>query len=722
MAKKKKGASSKISATSSVNVPENPTRENVSILAETLGNIDLHYEAAPPSPTEMAESVIFSPRSPVHALLCPVEDEKSIDCSTSKPFIPACYKWNGVPTNGSQTRLMKLLAGKKREIMTANKRILTTRELISASEAAISNLENTIERAYHVTITMQICLRSLETVCDNIKSLDTGSTSIDSTKESNSFKTCHTVISYIGLPSQLDELKSLPDQTTQLLERIENLERMTLQMKKEPLDWRMELEFHQYDLKQLEIHHKSLGEVINGIKSILSAMRRIPTEIWVKVFDYWVRERDLEAAHHSLPSPLLLGQVCSSWRQIVLGTPALWVRFDIYKPTLWPQSVLDNLERAKQAAASNDLHYTFFGHFNPAWGHQVQQFHNPYAHAFSTPGHFPGFSTPTNGRIGTPTKEVFAPVPSSILTGFLSTHLHVGISFDFHIYTPPVNAIKTLTLTGASTGWGSNLKRFLESCSSVEELILENIWLTGSNSLSMPNLKRLCFRIDRFEPFDISVFLHSQIRDLDIRHNGSDTVELGSSAAPCLTHLRHLAITPHEYPLLTHIMTPNLKSITLYPANQRTAVVISSPGLQSVNEDLNSTLVGSFITSLLPKLQKVGEIKFIEWTIQSTIDCVYVLEKILSVSSLLQHVRFEQCHLNGPALICLIAKANSGKIDTEELLATTVPKLDDTNSFSLSATCRLKSLAELTLSSCTGLTRGQCDVLASTVGKLNIYV
>lgn len=625
--------------------------------------------------------------------------------SLCEPVIPKCYRQNLPPTSASQARLRNFSANKKEDLTFVQKRITDTMDLVHASETAIKNLERTIQHTHHVVSSMEYSLHSLESVRDDMRALDSAIMNIASNEEPQSFRTCHAVIAYIGVPSESKELKSIPDQTSQLLYRVHNLRRMKLEMEQELLDWRMELEYHTGYLKQLKDHRYSLVGVINGIKKILSPVRTTPSEIWVKIFGYCITDRDLEASHHSLPSPLLLGHVCSFWRQIIFETPNLWERFDIYTQRWWPKSILGNLERTKQAAPSNGLRYHFFGHFNPRWASQVQQ--------FTSGGYYSAYSNLQ--------RQDFAEVPSDVLEQFSAIKLHVGTVFNFSVYTPPTTAIKTLTVTGSSSGWGSELLTFLNRCSSAEELVLENIWLVRSTSISMPNLRRLRFRIDRFTPFDVSPFLHLPLRELDIRHDSSDTVILGPGAVPRLTHLQHLAVTPYEHPLLTHILAPNLKIITLYPANAPTVVTTSSPGLQSAN-DLNSTLAMSFIISLLPKVQKVEEIIFFEWTIQSTMDCAYVLEKILSVPSPLQHIRFDRCHLKGPTLISLLAKANRENINTEELLATTVPELDDTDSPLLSASPKVNSLAELTLSCCTGLTRGECDVLASTVGKLNVYV
>jgi hypothetical protein len=66
-----------------------------------------------------------------------------------------------------------------------------------------------------------------------------------------------------------------------------------------------------------------------AVLSMLSYIRLLPYELLREIFLYY-----LEAAAHLYPTPkllppLLLGQICSTWRHVVHSTPKLWTRFSL---------------------------------------------------------------------------------------------------------------------------------------------------------------------------------------------------------------------------------------------------------------------------------------------------------------------------------------------------------------------------------------------------------
>lgn len=76
---------------------------------------------------------------------------------------------------------------------------------------------------------------------------------------------------------------------------------------------------------------KDLHAFVEGHKGLLSPVRRLVPEILQEIFYHC-----LPTAHNSVlstkQSPLLLGQVCSQWRQIAYSTPKLWSSLHIVIP------------------------------------------------------------------------------------------------------------------------------------------------------------------------------------------------------------------------------------------------------------------------------------------------------------------------------------------------------------------------------------------------------
>ncbi|KIM91617.1 hypothetical protein PILCRDRAFT_810904 [Piloderma croceum F 1598] len=56
---------------------------------------------------------------------------------------------------------------------------------------------------------------------------------------------------------------------------------------------------------------------------VIYPVRRIPFELWAQIFVLCLPDDNFVEIDAS-KAPLLLGQVCSSWREITLSTPALW--------------------------------------------------------------------------------------------------------------------------------------------------------------------------------------------------------------------------------------------------------------------------------------------------------------------------------------------------------------------------------------------------------------
>lgn len=93
-------------------------------------------------------------------------------------------------------------------------------------------------------------------------------------------------------------------------------------------------------LRRLLLDRNDIRESLEAHKALIvpppiPVLHRVPPEIWVQIFATSMDEaRSLEHPRIDVQSPpLLLGQVCSSWRAISLSTPRLWSSICIPKRT-----------------------------------------------------------------------------------------------------------------------------------------------------------------------------------------------------------------------------------------------------------------------------------------------------------------------------------------------------------------------------------------------------
>ncbi|ESK93975.1 hypothetical protein Moror_12932 [Moniliophthora roreri MCA 2997] len=76
-------------------------------------------------------------------------------------------------------------------------------------------------------------------------------------------------------------------------------------------------------IRRLEIERDSIHVSLEQHRALLSPIRRIPTEMLAEIFQRCLPD-ELYVRPSPQDAPLLLGQVCSSWRQLALGTSSLW--------------------------------------------------------------------------------------------------------------------------------------------------------------------------------------------------------------------------------------------------------------------------------------------------------------------------------------------------------------------------------------------------------------
>ncbi|KAJ7189067.1 hypothetical protein C8R46DRAFT_935286, partial [Mycena filopes] len=114
----------------------------------------------------------------------------------------------------------------------------------------------------------------------------------------------------------------------------------------------VELARYDAEIKRLEeltarllSERATLAWYSDGCRSVVSPVRRLPTELLAEIFDMCAPE-DQEAMAEATPTQeierlskkylLQLAQVCSHWHSVAMGTPKLW-SFIVFDTALWIQ-------------------------------------------------------------------------------------------------------------------------------------------------------------------------------------------------------------------------------------------------------------------------------------------------------------------------------------------------------------------------------------------------
>ena len=93
-----------------------------------------------------------------------------------------------------------------------------------------------------------------------------------------------------------------------------------------------EIDRHQAIIDDLNEQRDKAKKIVDAHRALLSPARRLPPEIVQEIF-----VRCLPTTHNPAKSttvaPLLLGRICSAWRNISLSTPRLWSSIHLVVPT-----------------------------------------------------------------------------------------------------------------------------------------------------------------------------------------------------------------------------------------------------------------------------------------------------------------------------------------------------------------------------------------------------
>ena len=180
-------------------------------------------------------------------------------------------------------------------------------------------------------------------------------------------------------------------------------------------------------------------------------------------------------------------------------------------------------------------------------------------------------------------------------------------------------------------------------------------------------------------------YLPPALEELHIRHEPRATFPSLPTSIQ-LPNLRTLGLTYGSMGLLEVASMVKLRTLILYGSSRHTEVHQIQP---NDNADEN--------------YRRITKLEFREWGVVGTgyanSGAVSLLQKLVSKMTALHSIKFADSFVDGERLVTVMDDAR---------------KSDGGDS--------LKSLKEVTLSKVTGITRSQCDALANSVPKLNIYV
>ncbi|KAF9221771.1 hypothetical protein BS17DRAFT_784677 [Gyrodon lividus] len=93
-----------------------------------------------------------------------------------------------------------------------------------------------------------------------------------------------------------------------------------------------EIERARAEVHRLESKRDEVEGIVEELAALMSPVRRMPTDIMAKVFEHCVRDEGMSKADPRV-APLLLGQVCRSWRDLLFALPCLWTTLQLDFPS-----------------------------------------------------------------------------------------------------------------------------------------------------------------------------------------------------------------------------------------------------------------------------------------------------------------------------------------------------------------------------------------------------
>lgn len=112
----------------------------------------------------------------------------------------------------------------------------------------------------------------------------------------------------------------------------QRIHRLLEERKAELSTFAEEIERARAQVQRLEQQRDQVQDVVQELEALMSPVRRMPTDIMAKVFEHSISDQPTPRADPRV-APLLLGQVCRSWRYLLFSLPCLWSTLQLDLPS-----------------------------------------------------------------------------------------------------------------------------------------------------------------------------------------------------------------------------------------------------------------------------------------------------------------------------------------------------------------------------------------------------
>jgi hypothetical protein len=252
----------------------------------------------------------------------------------SDSLIDCRQRSNGATTPAGEKRIRRFIESREIELKNVAKQIEDEEAQRTTCDNAIYNIELAILNAKKLLKAHEKNLSPFKTLRDRMIDVFS-SLSWETKSEETSEVLCGKLRECFDMPATNEDeiIQGLMESKTTKIQRLcENIEELEIDL----VTWRLSFRLSQSGLDRLKATRNTIEEDIKLAKSGFRAFWKIPTDVWVPIFDCVRRDElddYLERRDFSTLRPMVhvLSHVCYYWRRIVDTEPSLWTT--VYAPT-----------------------------------------------------------------------------------------------------------------------------------------------------------------------------------------------------------------------------------------------------------------------------------------------------------------------------------------------------------------------------------------------------
>lgn len=551
---------------------------------------------------------------------------------------------------------------------------------LSRSQNAISNLTSSIPRAKMALKSHQESLASFRDVLSKL-SLPELRENINMNEETETSKLYEDLAK--DVKSNVSRgTATLEAQISAFEEETQKLQYHQNRLDDEMIGWKFTRDLSQKAIEHFTAIQNQLTSDLGIAKVAISPIRRIPKEVWIKIFRYCIDEgfRAYTMQSNAVPyrsTSFILSAVCQSWRNVLSTEGKMWQMITIHPSahiSVDEQDVLSSCLRRVRSP------FTFISNLSQTLSWTWNN--NSYYYG----GHYqdPNYNLRSNNA------------PFAIMHPYT---LYLVMNEDSsntirRASNVPFRGTNVLKVHIRSSQANNGLSGLFPYFSTVENLQL-NLYgahipqlVTLTSALS--SLRHLNLDVQDMPSIDMTLILGTNLETLRIRYTGqSDGPRLNNSVN--LAQLRVLGLTYPSSSFIENLRAPKIHELEFYESSRN----VSDSG---------------YLRTSISVITKLHQISFIDWKTTSSyandditdgahvyIDVVSIFAKLAPSMYAMQSIRFSGCNVNGRHLI-----------DTMKGLA------DVDNG-------PLKHLQTIQVSKCDGITIEQCEELRLLAPELQVY-